>query len=196
MRTAARRRSPSRRRAAKGDADVCGVRFRYPLTAGAICPCAWDAAIRDSGRASMRGRLERGESCDCAGRAFSRRDRGYAFCQTDVRQLHGKCFRPRARRARGWWRLIARVSVWTARERPVPACAHASLATAVGLHKRVHRNRHQTATPPHSGRRSLAALSARHDAPLRRHEGWRAIHRRRAVPARLQDLAVAEVCHR
>ena len=53
---------------------------------GPICPCVLDAAVRDSRRASRRGRAARGGWCDCAGHASSRRAPGCASCQRGLRR--------------------------------------------------------------------------------------------------------------
>ena len=67
-------------------------------TPGAICPCVLDARVRDSRRASRRGRAARGGWYDCVDHASSRRAPGCASCQKGLRRSHDRfcphCVRP------------------------------------------------------------------------------------------------------
>ena len=69
----------------RGMPNMEGAIFDTPRPR-ATCPCGQAAEVCGSLRVPTRGRLAPGEPFDCANRASSRRDQGYAFCRTALRR--------------------------------------------------------------------------------------------------------------
>ncbi len=167
-------------------------RFSIPQAERAICLCAHAAEVGDSHRAPTLRRSAPDGRSGCAGRAFSRHGRGYAFCRIALLQWRDMCCRHLVHRAREEPRSTVRVAVWITRERQVPAHARSWRAIAVGLRRPALRSRGRTATPLRSERQGLAVLLTRHGDRLRRCAALRASHHLRGGPGQPQDRATAE----